>query len=153
VELDGGENIPFHLLVIFYLPASQPKKIKINGVVLEGNGYYALGHFGYQSLRDQGPSLYEGPDDNEGNRAHVDQYLVHRMSKWHHTENDIDGIESSKDHPPTISAIPCETISGPCLAFPDIVSRDPDNIFYFVKPVSTWGQLFIEAAERHQRKN
>jgi hypothetical protein len=37
--------------------------------------------------------------------------------------------------------------------FPDIVSRDPDNIFYFVKPVSTWGQLFIEAAERHQRKN
>ena len=62
---------------------------------LSGKGYYALGHFGFEPLRDQGaPSLYQGPHDNEGNRAHVDQYLVHRMSKWHFTDDNPAGIMS-----------------------------------------------------------
>jgi hypothetical protein len=153
VEMDEGENIPFQILVIFYLPECRQGEIKINGVELSGKGYYALGHFGFESLRDQGaPSLYQGAHDNEGNRAHVDQYLVHRMSKWHFTDDNPVGIMSSKLFPPTISVIPCETIAGPCLAFPDIVSSDPENLFYFLKPVGSWSQLFIEAADRHFMK-
>ena len=124
-----------------------------NGNEISEKGYYALGHFAFQTLTDTGESLYPGENSNEGNRAHVDQYLVHRMPKWHSPDDRSLGRPSSRVSPPTISIISCDCIEGPCVAFPDIVSADPDNLFYFLKPVSKWGQLFIEEAERHYNEN
>jgi hypothetical protein len=153
MEMEDGDVTPFHLLLIFFLPESPEQSIYINGNEISEKGYYALGHFAFQTLTDTGESLYPGENSNEGNRAHVDQYLVHRMPKWHLSDDRSPGRPSSRAFPPTISIISCDCIEGPCVAFPDIVSADPDNLFYFLKPVSKWGQLFIEEAERHYNEN
>jgi hypothetical protein len=63
-----------------------------------------------------------------------------------------EGKPSSQNYPPTICAVNCDSIAGPCTAFPDIVSGDPENLFYFMKPVNTWGKLFVEASQRHFQK-
>jgi hypothetical protein len=152
LEMSEAEDIPFHILVIFHLPETPTRPIEINGVPLKEQGYYALGHFAFHPLRDDGPSLYEGLNDDEGNRAHVDQYLVHRIPKWHSCIDNPEGKPSSQNYPPTICAINCDSIAGPCTAFPDIVSGDPENLFYFMKPVNTWGKLFVEASQRHFQK-
>jgi hypothetical protein len=153
MEMEDGDVAPFHLLIIFYLPESPEQPCSINGNYISEKGYYALGHFAFQSLTDTGESLYPGENSNEGNRAHVDQYLVHRIPKWHRSDDQSPGRPSSREFPPTISVISCDCIEGPCVAFPDIVSADPQNLFYFMKPVSKWGELFIEEAERHHIKN
>jgi hypothetical protein len=150
MEMEDGEVAPFHLLIIMYLPESPEEALCINGNYILEKGYYALGHFAFQSLTDTGESLYPGENSNEGNRAHVDQYLVHRMPKWHISDDQHLGRPSSREFPPTVSVISCDCIEGPCVAFPDIVSADPHNLFYFMKPVSKWGELFIEEAERHE---
>jgi hypothetical protein len=152
MEMEDGDVTPFHLLLIFYLPESLQQAFRINGTEIAEQGYYALGHFAFQSLMDTGESLYPGENSNEGNRAHVDQYLVHRLPKWHLSDDGSPGRPSCRAFPPTISIVSCDCIEGPCIAFPDIVSADPDNLFYFLKPVSKWGQLFIEEAERHNTK-
>jgi hypothetical protein len=142
MEMEDGDVTPFHLLLIFFLPESLVQSISINGNEISEKGYYALGHFAFQSLTDTGDSLYPGENSNEGNRAHVDQYLVHRMPKWHLSDDRSPGRPSSRAFPPTISIISCDCIEGPCVAFPDIVSADPDNLFYFLKPVSS-GDSFL----------
>jgi hypothetical protein len=71
MEIEDEDVTPFHLLLIF-LPESPEKACCINGNVILEKGYYALGHFAFQSLMDTDERLYPGENRDEGNRAHVD---------------------------------------------------------------------------------
>ena len=143
---DDEDDIPYQLLVIFQIEDDPLTSFSIGGIEISKKGYYALGHYALENLRDYGTPLYEGDNNNEGNRAHADQFLVHRIPKWHKTDDGND-IPATSAMPPTLACIPCDSISRACVAFPDILCDDPDNNFFFMKPTDTWSQLFIDMAK------
>ena len=108
-------------------------------------------HYALEHLRDDGKAYYDGGMDDEGNRAHRDQYLLHRISKWHDNGTDT-GIPASEEHPPTLNIICVDTIAGPCVAFPDILSERQEFDFFFLKPRSEWPEVFMEMAKRYRKR-
>ena len=139
-------EIPFHMLLAFRLLEVPTTPIDFLGTLLENSGYYALGHYACEKLTDDGDAPYNGFDSTYGNRAHRDQYLVHRIPKWSESADADLLFPASHDHPPTLCCISCDSIAGPCVAFPDIYCSEPSNNFFFLKPAELWGQLFVDEA-------
>jgi hypothetical protein len=118
------------------------------GIDLKNSGYYALGHYACEQLRDFGKAPYNGDNGDYGNRAHIDQFMVHRIPKWSEEADSSILSPASMEHPPTLKCIACDAISGPCVAFPDLLCSDPHNNFFVMKPSHTWSQLFEDEAHK-----
>ena len=125
---------------------------------MQSAGTYALGHYALDGFLDEGHVPYvpgnEGDEEGQGNRAHADQWLIHRIPKWCTTRemDEVHGIRSQAadaDHPPTLHMIDCNTIEGPCIAYADILCDDPSNNFFFMKATTDWSSLFVDMAIRH----
>ena len=65
------------------------------------SGYYALGHYACEQLRDFGKAPYNGDNGDYGNRAHIDEFMVHRIPKWSEEADSSILSPASKEHPPT----------------------------------------------------
>ena len=52
---------------------------------------------------------------------------------------------------PTLYLLSTDTISGPCVGFPNYLEEEEAivNEFYFLKPVSDWANTFIKLAREH----
>jgi hypothetical protein len=150
VSMEDGHTCPFHLLIFFELENDLEKEVFLNGTSLKNKGHYALGHYAYEGLRDDGPS-HDGHTDDQGNRAHADQHLMHRIPKWHGNESEA-GLAATPASPPTLCVLDCEMIHGTCIAFPDILCEDSTNNFFFLKDTQNWDSLFVDAAIEHLRK-
>ena len=103
--MDGGVPCPFYMLIILEIKHRPRKTIKFNGCTIQDAGHYALGHFAVEGLRDTGPSNYPEGTSNEGNLAHVDQKVVHRIPKYSlaRDESKRDGfMGATPEFPPTL---------------------------------------------------
>ena len=126
VKQQNGEQTPYHLLCFFELEVRPLEAVELNGTVVANKGHYAFAHCIEGPLREKGgppfPGMYKD-DHNDGHDwgtlAHPDQKLIHRSSKVH-----FDGsnwVRCDKTHPPTLQVIPCDSIAGPLVGFPDIL--------------------------------
>ncbi len=152
-EFEGEPNhFPCHILAILEIPVEPSTPITIGESTIDEKGYYCLVHC------SSSPLLLEGEVQGSlccgmyteiggiGTLAHPDSTILHRISKWR-----SDGQFPTEALPPTLMALPCESIAGPCTAFPDIMSDNVDNEFFVLASPSEWAELFVEHARRHKR--
>jgi hypothetical protein len=153
VNYDDGQSpayeIPFHLLFVFHLSETPTEPIEFLASRLTSAGYYGIGHYACEKLTDYGGAPYNSVDSTYGNRAHREQYLVHRIPKWSESGDQELSSPASADHPPTLCCISCDSIAGACVAFPDLYCSDPGNNYFFLKPTHLWGDLFITEAYKN----
>ena len=149
-EHGGQVSVPCHLLCALTLPTEPSAPIELNASFVEEKGVYLLVHSATSEMKDSGPPPYQTADENssmEGTRAHVDQHLIHKMSKAHYTEG-LGGWESATTLlPPSLLLVPLDSLDGPCVGYPDLDNPvNGNNDFYFLSPVEEWPLIFEQCA-------
>ncbi len=149
--VDMGEDgiVPCQLLCVIEIPVKPSKNILLNNSCIDGPGVYFIVHMALSSLTEDGPSHYYD-NQNEGTLAHVDQKLLHRIPKAH-----WDGtkwVAATPTCPASLFFVDTKSIVSPCIAFPDILSQNMENEFFFIRPVTEWGLLFEKEARNYARK-
>ena len=140
---EQNNDIPSHLLCFFELPETLENPLQINDSSIQEKGHCAMIHQVSHPLMESGDPLNLGEDC--GTRAHLDQHLIHRMPKWRH-----DGTIPTNANPATLLVVPCDATSDTCVGFPDILSENPRNEFFFLASVKDWPHIFVAEAKRHK---
>ncbi len=149
VDMGDDGVVPCQLLCVLRVNDKPTSNIVMNNSRIDEPGAYFIAHVALSALTESGPSPHEHYKDNqdEGTLAHVDQKLLHRIPKGHY-----DGKQwraANHDHPPSLLFVDTRSIVSPCIAFPDILSQNSENEFFFIRPVAEWASLFEEEAKRH----
>ena len=151
IAFEKSANYPCHLLCAITIPEKPSSSIIHNETKIEKEGVYFLVHSVISPLCDEGPAPYsthEVADQNEGTRAHVDQYLIHRIPKSHLRGGDS-WVPATAALCPTLFFVPAESLDGPCVAYPNVDGADGGKIdWYFLRPVEEWPSLFQDCAVR-----
>ena len=150
VQQQDGTHCPFQMLCIIHLEEDPTETIHFEDSSIERKGYYALGHYAVEPLRDDGKAIYEEGTEDEGNLAHMDQLLIHRIPKYCYQKyrNKEKFWNADKDNKPTLFAVDCSLITDGVVAWPDMLCDDPSNNYFFLKPRREWSQMLGMLAEK-----
>ena len=149
VDMGNDGIIPCQLLCLMEVPEKPTSPIKLHGSVIDEAGKYFLVHAAHVPLSEEGVPPYNGPNQNEGTLAHIDQKLLHRVPKSSFQNGSW--VFANHQNPPSVLFVDIKSIVGPCAAIPDILSPNPQNEFFVLQPVSTWASLFEESAVEWSR--
>ena len=87
-----------------------------------------------------------------GNRATLDSLLIHKIKKWREERNDDSAGETPHENP-TLLVVNTETIVCECIGFPNVMEPiQPAMNFFILKPVNTWGKMFIQYAAAFEKE-
>ncbi len=144
VDMGRDGIIPCHLLCLMDIPEKPTTTIDLNGSVIDESGKYFLVHAAHVPLAEEGMPPYDGSHQNEGTLAHIDQKLIHRVPKSSFRAGEW--IFADHQNPAAMLFVDAKSITGPCVAVPDILSNNSANEFFVLKPMSTWASLFEKSA-------
>ena len=144
VDMGRDGIIPCQLLCLIEVLEKPGVTVNLHGSVIDEPGKYCLVHTAHVPLTNEGVPPYEGPNQNEGTLAHIDQKLIHRIPKSSFKNGQW--IFADDQNPPSVLFVDAKSIVGPCVAIPDILSPNSANEFFVLKPVDTWASLFENSA-------